>query len=76
MTTSPGPSSRSDVYKRQGYPESLIELLEKNTETKDIVLNYRNYQGLQEIDVSGEVKQGEIPLFLQWDCLLYTSKDR
>ena len=51
----------------EGYPESLIELLEKNPETKDFVLNYRNYPGLQEIDVSGEVKQGEIPLFLQWD---------
>ena len=51
----------------EGYPESLIELVQKNPETKDFVLDYPDYQGLQEIDISGEVTKGEIPLFLQWD---------
>lgn len=51
----------------EGYPESLIELLEKNPETKDFVLGYADYEGPVDIDISGEVKQGEIPHFLQWD---------
>ena len=51
----------------QGYPESLIELVQKNPETKDFVLGYMKYEGVQDIDISGEVTQGEIPLFLQWD---------
>lgn len=50
------------------YPESLLKLLEKNPETKDFVLNYpKNKDKHVDIDVSKEVKQGEIPLFLQWD---------
>lgn len=52
---------------KQGYPESLITLLEKNPETEDFVRGYADYKGLEEIDLSGEVKEGEIPLFLQWD---------
>lgn len=51
----------------QGYPESLISLVERNPETKDFVLDYPKYKGLQEIDLSKEVTQGEIPHFLQWD---------
>lgn len=50
------------------YPESLLKLLEKNPETKDFVLNYpKNKDKHEEIDLSKEVKKGEIPLFLQWD---------
>jgi len=50
------------------YPVSLIELLEKNPETEEFVLNYyKNIENPQEIDLSGEVKKGTIPLFLQWD---------
>lgn len=51
----------------EGYPESLIELVQKNPETKEFVLDYLSYQGPGEIDISGEVTQGEIPFFLQWD---------
>lgn len=50
------------------YPESLLKLLEKNPETKEFVLNYpKNKDEHVDIDISKEVKQGEIPLFLQWD---------
>ena len=50
------------------YPESLLKLLEKNPETKDFVLNYpKNKDKHVDIDVSKEVTQGKIPLFLQWD---------
>lgn len=51
----------------EGWPESLVELLEKNPETKDFVLGYRDYEGPTDIDISDEVTEGEIPLFLQWD---------
>lgn len=53
--------------KEQGYPESLIALVERNPETKDFVLDYPKYKGLEEIDISKEVTKGEIPHFLQWD---------
>ncbi len=53
--------------KDQGYPESLISLVERNPETKDFVLDYPKYKGLQDIDLSKEVAKGEIPHFLQWD---------
>ena len=31
------------------------------------MLGYADYEGPVDIDISGEVKQGEIPHFLQWD---------
>ena len=53
--------------REQGYPESLIALVERNPETKGFVLDYPKYKGLEEIDISKEVTKGEIPHFLQWD---------
>ncbi|MCD7757490.1 MAG: C39 family peptidase [Clostridiales bacterium] len=51
-----------------GYPDSLISLLERNPETEDFVLDYPEQKNTHaEVDLSGEVVQGEIPLFLQWD---------
>lgn len=50
------------------YPESLLALLENNPETVEFVLNYPENKGKNvDIDLSGEVTQGIIPLFLQWD---------
>lgn len=51
------------------YPRELQELLERNTETYDFVVSYPDraeYRG-KAIDLIGEVKEGEVPLFLQWD---------
>ena len=53
--------------REQGYPESLIALVERNPEAKDFVLDYPKYKGLEKIDISKEVTKGEIPHFLQWD---------
>ena len=53
-----------DLYFAQ-YPQSLIELLERNPETEDFVLNYPLRQE-QQVDLSGYDRQ-EVPLFLQWD---------
>lgn len=51
-----------------GYPKSLVELAERNPETVDFVKHYKDYDGSSEdIDISDEVEEGTIPLFLQWD---------
>ncbi|MDE6517334.1 MAG: hypothetical protein K2L18_05750, partial [Acetatifactor sp.] len=50
------------------YPDSLLELLELNPEAEQFVRDYfQNKDKHPEIDLSGEVEQGTIPLFLQWD---------
>lgn len=50
------------------YPESLRTFLEDNPEAAEFVFLYPEYHGTkQEIDLSGEVRKGEIPLLLQWD---------
>ena len=50
------------------YPESLLELLELNPEAESFVRGYfQNKDKHPEIDLTGEVVQGTIPLFLQWD---------
>lgn len=50
------------------YPESLLELMELNPEAESFVLDYfQNKDKHPEIDLTDEVVQGTIPLFLQWD---------
>ena len=50
------------------YPESLRTFLEDNPEAAEFVFLYPEYHGTtQAIDLDGEVRKGEIPLFLQWD---------
>lgn len=52
----------------QEYPDSLLILMEMNPETEQFVLGYLQNKDMHpEIDLSGEVEQGIIPLFLQWD---------
>ncbi len=52
----------------QEYPESLLELLELNPEAEQFVRDYfQNKDKHPKIDLSEEVTQGTIPLFLQWD---------
>lgn len=48
------------------YPKSLIELLERNPETEDFVLNYP-LRGKGAADLSGYDRKTGVPLFLQWD---------
>lgn len=50
-------------------PEELLEMLEKNEETYDFVAGYPDraeYMG-KEIDLSGDVSDGAVPLLMQWD---------
>lgn len=48
------------------YPQSLVDLLERNPETADFVLNYPLRQA-QDVDLSGYDRSAGVPLFLQWD---------
>lgn len=49
-------------------PYSIQQLYEKNEDARAFVANYNKEHNLEEeIDISQEVTQGEIPLFLQWD---------
>lgn len=63
-----GNTSLAAQLSEVNYPKSLLELLERNPETKQFVLDYPKKKSERgQIDISGEVTKGEIPLFLQWD---------
>lgn len=49
------------------YPEELLDMLSRNTEMLDFVLNYKLKKGKVYSNTIGEIKKGEIPLLLQWD---------
>lgn len=50
------------------YPADLMEFVEKYPEAAAFALAYPEKKDAhEEIDISGDVKEGEIPLFLQWD---------
>lgn len=53
----------------ESYPDKLLEMLENNEETLNFVEGYgeRAKWLEQEIDLSGEVTSGKVPLLLQWD---------
>lgn len=56
------------IQNRQNYPDRLVETLVKYPETLDYVLGYPKWKRQDiAIDISGEVKKGSIPLFIQWD---------
>jgi len=50
-----------------GYPESVIELLDKNPETVEFVENYDLKKNSEPAKSIAELKAGEIPQLLQWD---------
>ncbi len=50
------------------YPEKLIELLKRNPETREYVLNYPLEYGKPHTeDISGYGGEAGVPLFIQWD---------
>ncbi len=60
-------SSATDMILK-GYHESLAELYENNPDARDFVKDYDKYKDKHfEIDITDDVNEGEIPLFLQWD---------
>ena len=48
------------------YPASLVELLARNPETEEFVLNYPLHQQAA-VDLSGYDRTEGVPLFIQWD---------
>ena len=48
------------------FPESLIQLLAQNPETKEFVLNYP-FRQEREVSYPDLRAPGDVPLFLQWD---------
>lgn len=60
--------SKSVILRASGCPESLIELVERQPEAYDFAKDYKKYADKDlAIDISDEVKEGKIPLFIQWD---------
>ena len=50
------------------WPEELLDLLEKNPEAQDFVLNYPIKKDLNpEIDLTEYLDTNDVPLLLQWD---------
>lgn len=60
--------SKSAILRASGCPESLIELAERQPEAFDFAKDYKKYANKDmEINIRDEVKEGKIPLFIQWD---------
>ena len=60
--------AHSNGLSLRDYPESLIELLERNPETKDFVLSYPlEKDAIHGINLSEYDNSEAVPLFLQWD---------
>lgn len=52
----------------EDYPEKLVQMLARNPETEDYVLNFPLEYGKEhEIDISGYADYEGVPLFIQWD---------
>lgn len=54
--------------KRQNVPQSLLDLQKRYPEAKSYVKNYHKYKDKTfDIDLSKEIKEGQVPLFFQRD---------
>lgn len=51
----------------QEYPEDLLEMLSRNIDMLDFVLDYPRKKGNVYSDNVGKVTRGTIPMLLQWD---------
>ncbi len=49
------------------YPEELLDMLSRNIDMLDFVINYLEKKGKVYSDNIGNVKKGTFPLLLQWD---------
>ena len=55
-------------YELNEYPDALVELLDRNPETKDFVLNYpEDHDKTYDVDLSEYENSEAVPLFMQWD---------
>lgn len=57
-----------DYVDTSQIPEQLIDFMEKRPETADFVMSYPEKHDVEYyIDLTNEVTEGKIPLFIQWD---------
>ena len=57
-----------DKLEKQGVPEDIIHLYEKNPDTRDFVMSYSKESEMHHnTDISAEASSGGIPRFMQWD---------
>ena len=62
------PQAQDILEHPENYPDDLLALLLKRPETLSFVRDYPEKKNVRTtVDLSGEIKQGEIPLFYQWD---------
>ncbi|SFI93993.1 Peptidase_C39 like family protein [Terrisporobacter glycolicus] len=63
------PEAYKILKNAKSYPRELLELASKKQEALKFVAEYTDYKGYSETEVSikEDYKQGEIPLFIQWD---------
>lgn len=52
---------------KDNYPKILLEMLSKNLDMIDYVLNYLDSKGKTFSETIGDIKKGEFPLLLQYD---------
>lgn len=65
------PEAAYILRNRDLYPEDLLQFAARFPETMPYVASYLDYDRMnlvQEIDLSTETTQGEIPLLIQWDA--------
>lgn len=60
-------SEVKDDKEEYGYPDKLMEMLDKYPETIDFVLEYPNKKDIIPAGNVGYVRPGEVPLLIQWD---------
>lgn len=63
------PQAKKILENIEEYPGEILDLLLRNPETKDFVLDYpKNKNGTStKPDISKDCKKGQVPHFLQWD---------
>lgn len=54
-------------FPKEEYPDELLELLQKNPETQEFVMNYPSKKNTFSREELKELNKSSIPLLLQWD---------
>ena len=57
----------SRMLQEEEYPQELFDMLSRNPEMREFVMEYPKKKGNVYADTVGEVTKGEFPLLIQWD---------
>lgn len=61
------PDAQQILQNPEHYPATLVELVVKNEETLQFVLDYPELYNTPPASTIGNITEGEIPMLLQWD---------